>query len=50
MGTHTRSKLRKREFWHEEEGIFRKKISKGMGLEARDFLEKIFSGSENTKF
>ena len=34
-----------------ERGDFpEKKFSEGMGLEARDFSEKIFSGSENTKF
>ena len=35
----------------EERGNFpEKKFSEGMGLEARDFSEKIFLGSENTKF
>lgn len=40
----------KGDFGMKRREIFRKKISKGMGKEARDFSEKIFSGSENTKF
>ena len=45
MGAHTQRRLRKREFWHEEEGNFQKKNSEGMGLEARDFSEKFFFGN-----
>ena len=44
------AKLVKRKWdFGSKRGNFQKKISKGMGLEARDFSEKIFSGSENTK-
>ena len=50
MGTHTRSGTIKEVFGIEmgghieggERGFSRKKISKGMRLEARDFSEKIF--------
>lgn len=41
---------RKGDFGMKARENFQKKISEGMGQAARDFSEKIFSGTKNTKF